>query len=124
MNSALKIRSTARSDRKAQADDESVVGVRRGGSIRLHSGSGIGGCEITGRTTLGVLIGPALVNFDLSIYKNFTFVERLKLRFRSKFFNLANHANFSNPASNISVPPQVGRITDTTTANRPDRRRS
>ena len=71
-----------------------------------------------GNSGKNVLIGPGLVNFDVSVYKNFTLVERLKVQFRSEFFNIANHANFSNPASNISVPAQVGRITSTSTANR------
>jgi hypothetical protein len=33
------------------------------------------------------------------------------VQFRSEFFNMPNHANFNNPATNISVPSTVGRIT-------------
>ena len=71
-----------------------------------------------GNSGKNVMTGPGLVNFDLSIYKNFTFSDRVRLQFRSEFFNIANHANFANPAANISVPAQVGRITSTSTANR------
>jgi hypothetical protein len=71
-----------------------------------------------GNSGKNVMTGPGLVNFDLSIYKNFTFSDRLRLQFRSEFFNIANHANFANPAANITVPAQVGRITGTSTANR------
>jgi hypothetical protein len=35
-----------------------------------------------------------------------------------EFFNLPNRANFSAPASNISVPAAAGRITGTATAAR------
>jgi outer membrane receptor protein involved in Fe transport len=71
-----------------------------------------------GNSGKNVMTGPGLVNFDLSIYKNFSFADRLRLQFRSEFFNIANHANFANPAANITVPAQVGRITSTSTANR------
>ena len=64
------------------------------------------------------MIGPGLVTVDVSLYKNFQIKERVNLQFRSEFFNLPNHANFSNPAANISAPAQVGRITGTATANR------
>ncbi|MCC6589935.1 MAG: TonB-dependent receptor [Bryobacterales bacterium] len=64
------------------------------------------------------LIGPGLITIDASVYKNFRFAERVNLQFRSEFFNLPNHANFANPAANISFPGQVGRITATSTANR------
>ena len=38
--------------------------------------------------------------------------------FRAEFFNIMNHANFDVPAANISVPSQVGRITNTTNTPR------
>ncbi|MEO7653487.1 MAG: hypothetical protein ABIZ80_23760 [Bryobacteraceae bacterium] len=71
-----------------------------------------------GNSGKNVMIGPGLVSFDVSAYKNFSVGERVKLQFRSEFFNIANHANFANPAANVSVPAQVGRITATSTANR------
>jgi Carboxypeptidase regulatory-like domain/TonB dependent receptor len=36
-------------------------------------------------------------NWDLSVYKNFRFGERLKAQFRAEFFNVLNHPNFANP---------------------------
>jgi hypothetical protein len=49
-----------------------------------------------GRNTL---IGPSLVKWDFSLAKNFSLTELWKLQFRSEFFNLFNHANFSGPAA-------------------------
>ena len=71
-----------------------------------------------GNSGKNVMIGPGLVTVDVSVYKNFLIKERVNVQFRSEFFNLPNHANFSNPAANISAPAQVGRITGTATANR------
>jgi hypothetical protein len=63
-----------------------------------------------GNSGRNILWGPGLVSFDMSVYKNFTFAERLNLQFRSEFFNLFNKTNFGNPAANISVPATVGVI--------------
>jgi hypothetical protein len=38
-------------------------------------------------------------------------MERVKAQLRGEFFNFPNHANFGNPAANISVPTTVGKIT-------------
>ncbi|MGH9630107.1 MAG: hypothetical protein ACRD7E_17460, partial [Bryobacteraceae bacterium] len=48
----------------------------------------------------GILRGPGLVNFDLSLFKNFTVVEGKTLQFRSEFFNAFNNVNLSNPSTN------------------------
>ena len=47
-----------------------------------------------GRNTL---ISPGLVDFDGSLFKNFTIAEEHKLQFRAEFFNLFNHPNFGAP---------------------------
>ena len=36
-------------------------------------------------------------NWDLSIFKNYKFGERLTAQFRAEFFNILNHPNFANP---------------------------
>lgn len=36
-------------------------------------------------------------NWDLSVYKNWRFGERVKAQFRVEFFNVLNHPNFANP---------------------------
>ncbi|MSV29165.1 MAG: hypothetical protein EXQ52_10555 [Bryobacterales bacterium] len=63
-----------------------------------------------GNSGRNILLGPGALTFDFSLYKNFTFLDRLNLQFRSEFFNVMNKANFGNPASNISVPATVGVI--------------
>jgi len=36
-------------------------------------------------------------NWDLSVFKNWKFKERLTAQFRAEFFNVLNHPNFANP---------------------------
>src|SRR5260221_4517271 len=42
-----------------------------------------------------------LVNFDFSLFKEFNLTEAQRLQFRSEFFNLFNHPNFSNPGNTV-----------------------
>ena len=44
--------------------------------------------------------GPRQQNWDFSLIKNFKLTERQSLRFTTDFFNIWNHANFSNPSIN------------------------
>jgi outer membrane receptor protein involved in Fe transport len=44
------------------------------------------------------LRGPGFINFDLAFSKTTAITERLKLEFRAEFFNIFNHANFTNPS--------------------------
>jgi hypothetical protein len=41
--------------------------------------------------------GPGFHRLDFSLFKQFAATERFRLEFRSEFFNLTNHPNFSNP---------------------------
>ena len=40
---------------------------------------------------------PGLVQWDLGVTKNFSATERIKVQFRSEFFNVLNHTNFGLP---------------------------
>lgn len=51
--------------------------------------------------------GPGIQDTDLSLFKQFQISERLRLQFRTEFFNAFNHPNFSNP-SNFFVPGNSG----------------
>lgn len=56
--------------------------------------------------------GPGLVNFDISLGKNFAITERYRLQVRADAFNAFNHTNFSNPGTNIQAAT-FGRFTST-----------
>lgn len=64
-----------------------------------------------GNSARNSLFGPGDIVFDVSVLKNFSIVERVRAQLRGEFFNFPNHANFGNPATNISVQSTVGRIT-------------
>lgn len=70
------------------------------------------------------LQGPGLTTFDLSALKNFAMTERVKLQFRSEFFNLLNHTNFATPnpvvftAANSAPSSTAGIISATSTTSR------
>lgn len=53
--------------------------------------------------------GPALTNFDISLVRNFPVSEALRLQFRAESFNVANHANFGLPVSDLNST-NFGRI--------------
>lgn len=41
--------------------------------------------------------GPGFHRLDFSMFKNFQMGDRLRLEFRSEFYNIANHPNFNQP---------------------------
>ncbi|MBZ5700707.1 MAG: TonB-dependent receptor [Acidobacteriia bacterium] len=58
--------------------------------------------------------GPRQQNWDFSLIKNFKITERNSIRFTADFFNIWNHANFSNPAQNdVENPAAFGKIIST-----------
>src|SRR5438270_6225551 len=61
-----------------------------------------------GRNTL---IGPGLVNFDFSLFKN-NYIKRISDRFnaqfRAEFFNILNHPNFAPPLDNRNIFDSAG----------------
>jgi hypothetical protein len=54
-------------------------------------------------------IGPGMVNLDAGLFKIVPLWEKRRLEFRSEFFNLLNHANFSNPNTSL-ISPAFGQI--------------
>jgi hypothetical protein len=59
-----------------------------------------------GRNTM---IGPGLVNLDLSLAKSFKIREAVTIQFRAEAFNLFNHPNF-NQVNRIVNDPTFGQI--------------
>jgi hypothetical protein len=58
----------------------------------------------------GVLYGPGVQNWDLSLFKNTKVRERWNVQFRWEMFNAFNHANLSNPSVS-TADRNFGRIT-------------
>jgi hypothetical protein len=71
-----------------------------------------------GRTG-GQARGPAYINLDASIFKDFHFNESTRLQFRAEAFNLANHPQFDNPSTlNYLSASNFGEITNDRGAQR------
>ena len=50
----------------------------------------------------GYLRNPGIFNWDLQLNKQTNLTEKINMRFTADFFNVLNHTNFSNLASNIT----------------------
>ncbi|MBM3810979.1 MAG: hypothetical protein FJW20_05035 [Acidimicrobiia bacterium] len=57
------------------------------------------------------LRGPGTRAFDASIFKNFTYKERLLTEFRVEMFNAFNHPIWGTPGTNVVQPGSFGVIT-------------
>jgi hypothetical protein len=63
-----------------------------------------------GTSGRNIIRGPGDATVDAGISKNFMLSERMRLQFRSEFFNFFNRVNLGNPNTNASAA-QFGRIT-------------
>jgi len=70
-----------------------------------------------GNVARGVLYSPGIVQFDISITKNFKITERAKVEFRFDAFNIFNTPLLGFPNASIGSPT-VGKITSTNGDNR------
>jgi len=70
-----------------------------------------------GNTGRNILRGPAQQNVDISLIKFFPVTERVKVEFRTEFFNAFNTVSFANPV-NLLASANVGQIVTTTTGPR------
>jgi hypothetical protein len=57
-----------------------------------------------GNEGVGLLRGPGLVNFDMSLQRDFRFTERTKLQLRGEFFNALNRTNLALPGHTFGGP--------------------
>ncbi len=83
----------------------------------------VAGGVLVGNSGRNRYYGPGLTTVDFSAFKNFQFMERLKLQFRAEFFNIMNHPNFAAPnflndANNSIGTSNAGVIGSTSTASR------
>jgi hypothetical protein len=70
-----------------------------------------GGGTIYGNLGRNILRGPDQRNVDVAIIKRTKLGEKASMVFRWEVFNLFNHPNFANPASDVSGPATFGKIT-------------
>jgi hypothetical protein len=63
------------------------------------------------------LYGPGQANLDLSLYKSADITEKLNVQFRSEFFNILNHTQFSTPLVAAGATT-FGTITSTVNSSR------
>ena len=83
---------------------------------------------LLGNSGRNVAIGPGLVDFDFSLFKDIplTISENSRIQFRAEFFNALNHPNFNPPSGaqaqvfNQSFNPvgTFGKLTQTSTTSR------
>ena len=83
----------------------------------IHAGGLIDGqFPVSGDGTIfgslgrNILRGPDQHNFDAALIKRTKLTEQVGIVFRWEVFNVLNHPNFANPASNVSSPSTFGKI--------------
>ena len=70
-----------------------------------------------GNSGRNILQAQRLIQVDVSLMKDFPITETVRLQFRSEFFNMANHAVFSAPATTINLS-SGGLVSSTLNSNR------
>jgi hypothetical protein len=55
-----------------------------------------------GNAGRGLISGPAFNSTDLSLLKDFSLTERVRLQFRSEFFNAFNQVNFTSVTTSVN----------------------
>jgi hypothetical protein len=53
-----------------------------------------------GTVAKGSVVGPGYANWDVSLMRHILITERTNLEFRAEYFNVLNHPNYNDPASN------------------------
>jgi hypothetical protein len=70
----------------------------------------IGGGTIFGNLGRNILRGPDQRNVDVALIKSTRLGEKVSMVFRWEVFNVFNHPNFANPASDVSSPSTFGKV--------------
>ena len=65
---------------------------------------------VIGTSGRNILRAPGINNWDLSAFKNFSFLEKVSLQMRLESFNALNHTQWGSPSHNTSSQ-QYGQIT-------------
>ena len=61
--------------------------------------SGGPGATDYGNSAVGIATGPGQFNWDITIMKNTKITERVRMQFRSDFYNAFNHPQFADPGA-------------------------
>jgi hypothetical protein len=88
-------------------DPSQFVGARAPGFFLNPAAFAVPALGTFGNCAPRAFHGPGIQNVDFSLFKDFVITERVRVEFRSEFFNLFNHANFNNPAANVA-PASIG----------------
>jgi hypothetical protein len=73
----------------------------------VFSQNAIGTFGTAGRSTI---LGPGFVNVDVGLARRLKIAERSNIEVRSEFFNVLNHANFTDPSTTLTSA-SFGRLT-------------
>jgi hypothetical protein len=65
---------------------------------------------IPGNAGRNIIRGPGINNWDLAVFKNFSFTESIYLQFRAEAFNAFNNTQFGQPNNNIELRAVGGRV--------------
>jgi hypothetical protein len=60
-----------------------------------------------GNATAGIWKGPAYINFNSSLDKDFPIKEGLRFNFHAEAFNTFNHTELQSPGYNNTVSPNM-----------------
>ncbi|WP_420237874.1 carboxypeptidase regulatory-like domain-containing protein [Telmatobacter bradus] len=63
-----------------------------------------------GDSSIGLITGPGIIDFDMALYKDFSIVGSHTVQFRGEAFNVFNHTNFSGIASTLGAS-NLGQVT-------------
>jgi hypothetical protein len=71
-----------------------------------------------GNSPVGIITGPGQWNWDMSLQKNTKIAEWGTLQFRTEFYNIWNHPQFTNPNSTAFTAAGFGEINSSSVAPR------
>ena len=90
------------------ASDDSVAPCSTNPGFGCYAPGLFGTIPNTKRT---LCCGPGIDNFDITVMKRIDVTESKYFEFRSDFFNILNHTQFTNPDGNTSDGGDFGRVT-------------
>ena len=64
-----------------------------------------------GSSPRGAVIGPGRNNWNIALFKNFQFTERVGFELRTETFNTFNHTQYTAVNSNVGDPANMGKVT-------------